>query len=188
MSNSPFAEYEPRPPAKPSESKLNYEIRPATEADLQSITDIILAREGGTSSIILDKLIGQLNEGLDRCCIIVAVYSNPVIGWARSVYFSPPPDSPVNVALEGWYLAGLMVNPSNCRQSIGINLTRHRLDWLSQRTNSIYYFANAQNTVTIELHEKLGFNELTRDFTFPGVTFSGEGIGILFSINLKARQ
>lgn len=188
INNSLFAEYEPRPPIKTGQSKVNYEIRPTTVADLQCITNLIHAREGGTPSKILDKLTQQLRDGHDRYCIIVAVSSNQVIGWARSAYFTPQPNSPSNIAPEGWYLAGLIVSPKYRRHSIGIALTRYRLEWLSQRASSIYYFANALNSVTIELHDKIGFKEVTRDFTFPGVTFSGEGIGILFSINLKARQ
>jgi len=58
------------------------------------------------------------------------------------------------------------------------------LNWIAQRDRYAYYFANAQNRVSIELHEQFGFMELTQDFTYPGVTFEG-GIGILFRVELK---
>jgi hypothetical protein len=32
---------------------------------------------------------------------------------------------------------------------------------------------------SVELHRRLGFEEVTRDFSFPGLTFEG-GKGILF--------
>ena len=48
-----------------------------------------------------------------------------------------------------------------------------------------YYVASAQNRVTIELHRQLGFVEVTRDFSFPNVTFTG-GVGILFEVDLTS--
>ena len=66
---------------------------------------------------------------------------------------------------------------------IGAALTRHRLKVLAEITSEVYYFANALNQPTIDLHAKLGFQELTTDFQLPGVIFSG-GTGHLFRLAL----
>ena len=71
------------------------------------------------------------------------------------------------------------------RRGIGIELTRQRLAWIGDRAGSAYYFANARNVPSIDLHAKLGFAESTRDFTFPGASFEG-GAGILFRVDLRA--
>lgn len=47
--------------------------------------------------------------------------------------------------------------------------------------------ANAQNLVTIDLHARLGFKEITREFTFPGVEFQG-GREVLFAADLTDRR
>ena len=66
-----------------------------------------------------------------------------------------------------------------------LELTRRRLGWIAGRgATEAYYFANAQNLASIDLHAKLGFVELTRDFHVPGATFAG-GVGILFRVQLK---
>ena len=56
-----------------------------------------------------------------------------------------------------------------------------RLAWVQQRANEVWYFANARNQASIDLHSKYGFVEVTRDFTAAGVTFdNGIGTGVLF--------
>ncbi len=46
---------------------------------------------------------------------------------------------------------------------------------------------NARNTASIELHERFGFEEITRRFSFPGLTFKG-GEGILFRLRLHRTE
>jgi hypothetical protein len=62
------------------------------------------------------------------------------------------------------------------RRGIAHALTRARLDRLAP---PVYYFANERNRASIDLHAPFGFQELTRDFWHPDVTFTGGG-GILF--------
>ena len=109
----------------------------------------------------------------------------PVSSDARRVrYFRPPDEAPPNVAPSGWYLSGLIVVPEYRCQGVGKSLIRARLDWIGEHDGWAYYFANAQNRVTINLHQQFGFVEVTRDFTYPGATFVG-GTGVLFRARLK---
>jgi hypothetical protein len=55
--------------------------------------------------------------------------------------------------------------------------------WISERASEAFYFANALNRPSIDLHARLGFVELTRDFSIPGASFVG-GCGILFRAEL----
>jgi 8-oxo-dGTP pyrophosphatase MutT (NUDIX family) len=54
---------------------------------------------------------------------------------------------------------------------------------LSRRTNEVWYFANAQNNSSLDLHATLGFVEVPRDFWFPDLTFDG-GEGVLSRASL----
>jgi L-amino acid N-acyltransferase YncA len=56
-----------------------------------------------------------------------------------------------------------------------------RLDWIRRRAAEAWFFANARNTASIALHRELGFEEVSRRFSFPGLTFDG-GDGILFRL------
>jgi len=106
-----------------------------------------------------------------------------MVGWAQVVPFQPSLEAPPNHAPEGWYFAGLLVRPEWRRLGIGASLTRKRLAGVSTKASQAYYFANSSNRASIALHKGLGFEELTRDFWFPGVTFTG-GEGVLFRVGL----
>jgi len=57
------------------------------------------------------------------------------------------------------------------------------MKWIAHRAIRAYYFVNARNLVSIEVHESFGFVEIARRFTFPGATFVG-GEAILFQAEL----
>ena len=87
----------------------------------------------------------------------------------------------------GWFLTGLVVAPAWRRRGIGAALTAHRLDWVRGRAEVVYYFANARNGATIDLHRRLGFEEVTREFAIPGVAFDG-GVGVLYWAQLRGAE
>jgi hypothetical protein len=91
----------------------------------------------------------------------------------------------VNVAPDGYYLVGLIVNPASRGQGIGAALTQARLSWIGDRATEASYFTNAHNQRSLRLHQRLGFQEITRDFVFPGVSFDG-GVGVLSCAKARA--
>ena len=70
------------------------------------------------------------------------------------------------------------------RAGVGRALTEARLAWIAERAERAYYFTNARNQTSLDLHRKLGFKELTRTFTGPGIAFDG-GQGVLDVIELR---
>ncbi|MCY1145276.1 GNAT family N-acetyltransferase [Actinoplanes sp. Pm04-4] len=108
----------------------------------------------------------------------VAEDAGQITGYARSTFWTRPPDAPANAAPSGWYLLGLVVAPEYRRRGIGRALTVARLSALASRTSEVWYFANARNQSSLDLHATLGFVEVTRDFWFPDLTFDG-GEGVL---------
>lgn len=105
-------------------------------------------------------------------------------GYGLAKLFEPPAGSPAKCAPAGWYLLGLGVRPERRRLGLGAELTRARLEWLSRRTDYVYYFANSANLASIALHASFGFGEVSRDFWYPEVSFAG-GEGVLFGADLR---
>jgi hypothetical protein len=62
---------------------------------------------------------------------------------------------------------------NSATSGLGERLTAARLGWVGQRATECWYFANARNWASRGLHAALGFQDVTRDFWFPGVTFDG---------------
>jgi predicted N-acetyltransferase YhbS len=133
-------------------------------------------RDGRPVEDWLKRYTIRLSGQSDGDLMVVAAAGEEVVGCGRVFNFHPPLDALANHAPEGWYLGDLLVRPGWRRASVGARLTRLRLDWIGERASEAYYFASSLNRATIALHARFGFIELTRDFWFPGVTFTGEGV------------
>jgi ribosomal protein S18 acetylase RimI-like enzyme len=178
-----FADYRPETPDR-KKTPDGLVIRRARVADLPAMAKIAARREGGTAatharSLERFRLVSRRGRGLLLCTRV----GPRVLGYAKVSRFTPGPGAPPNAAPPGWYLAGVLVDPEFRRRGVATALTRARLRWVAERAREVYYFANATNRVSIALHERFGFVEVTRDFWFPEVAFEG-GAGILFRCDL----
>ena len=54
-----------------------------------------------------------------RAHLLVASVPEGIVGYGKAGYFLPPEGSPSNMAPEGWFLDGLIVQPKHRRQGIG---------------------------------------------------------------------
>ncbi len=119
--------------------------------------------------------------------LVVAEVDDMIVGYGRAGVFEPEPDAAADTAPRGYYLTGVFVRLDQRRGGIGAALTQARLDWIGERADEAWFFANARNVASIELHLRFGFEEVTRRFSFPGLTFDG-GEGILFRLRLRATR
>jgi ribosomal protein S18 acetylase RimI-like enzyme len=183
---SKFAEFAPGARAGPRlGAPEGLVIRPGRPADLPALAAIAAEREGEPTAdwqARFERIFATTAAG--DSCLFVAALGETMVGYGKCAYFSPPTDSPPNVAPAGFYLTGVVVDPAFRRRGLGLELTRARLEWIRERGPIAYYFANERNRVTIELHRALGFVELTRDFSHPHVRFEG-GAGIFFGCDLR---
>ncbi len=163
---------------------MRFLIRPAVAADVPFCAAMLVVRDGGSLRARMDLFRQDLDDP-DRY-VTVAEVGGAVIGYGRTMRFQPEADAPAGVAPAGYYLSGLYVTPTWRRNGVGEALTRHRMAWVAERAPEVWYFANARNDTSIRLHQRLGFAEVTRDFVFPGVTFSN-GQGVLFRARLAGR-
>jgi len=156
-------------------------VRPATSDDIAACVSLALSHSGGEAEEWRVRLARELSD--PDCLVVVAVVAGEVVGYGRAAWFEPPPGAAANVAPSGYYLVGLVVAPEARRRGVGRALTEARLAWIESRATEAWYFANARNEASLELHRQLGFVEVTRSFSYPEVTFEG-GTGVLCKARL----
>jgi ribosomal protein S18 acetylase RimI-like enzyme len=147
-------------------------IRRAALADIEDCL-ALANREAEPPTDLADDL-GEADR-----LLLVAEHAGRIIGYGRIMYFRRAADAPADSVPTGYYLVGLVVDAACRRKGVGSGLTRARLVWISGRATEAWYFANARNAASIALHAQLGFREVTREFSFPGLSFDGNE-GILF--------
>ena len=176
-----FAEYMPEPEHRSPAPPGDLVLRAARAEDAPALARIAWERNGG----LLPDHEAEFARALSAPppapddLRVVALLGNEVAGYGRASRFAPAADAPPGAAPAGWYLFGVTVAPRFRRRGIARALTRARLDHIARHADRAYYFASALNRASIELHCEFGFVELTREFRFPGVSFTG-GTGILF--------
>jgi ribosomal protein S18 acetylase RimI-like enzyme len=162
-------------------------VRPGKPSDIEACVELAIlssAGEGvGTDAAFWYGALARDVEELERH-LVVAMSDNEIVGYARAHLFEPEPDAPSDRVPRGYYLLGLFVLPSHRRLGLGSTLTSARLRWIGERASEAWFFSNARNTASIELHGRLGFTEVTRSFSFPGLAFEG-GEGVLFRLQLQ---
>jgi MYXO-CTERM domain-containing protein len=152
-------------------------VRPARADDLAPHLALALSERAEGVAVARPRFERDLEE--TERCLFVATVDGAFAGYGRVARFEPPDDAPPNVAPAGVYLLGALVARRFRRRGIGRALTRARMAWALERADAVWYFANARNQASLRMHEHLGFEEVTRDFWFPRVTFPG-GSGVLF--------
>lgn len=159
--------------------------RYADDADIDRCVALALTVAPQRSTIRWrDSLLRDLDDPERR--LVVAESEGAIIGYGRARLFESEPQAPADSAPDGYYLIGILVDADRRRGGVGTALTRARLDWVRERADDAWFFANARNVASIELHRRFGFEEVTRQFSFPRATFDG-GEGILFRLRLRRR-
>lgn len=168
-----FAEFQSRPLGNVD---VMVEVDPMMPTDTEICAQLAADRECmdlGIWSNLFHRLLEDPSQ-----MVLVARLEQQVVGYGKASFLKPLQQGGWG-APEGWYLTGLVVDPKLRRRGVGRQLTQGRLESLAARgIHHVWYFANARNTVTLQLHRHLGFREVTRNFSIPGVTFWG-GVGVL---------
>lgn len=156
-----FAEYQPGV----ARQTVDVLIRPAETTDLTTCAELIVSRTGGAVEARRARLEADLRDP-DKYTVVAEV-GGEIAGYALVLGHKVSPDDPPTTAPDGYYLIGLIVAPAWRRHGIGDLLTTERMRWVAERADEVYYFANLKNGATLDLHQRFGFTEVTRDFTFP---------------------
>lgn len=173
-----FADYEPDRRGEPTPPGLT--VRAATLEDLPALAAIRAARDEMPVEAAMAVFARQLaSASAGRGLVIAALFGATPVAYGVVERLAVPG------LPEGWYLSGVVVAPSHRRRGIAACLTRARLDWVAARDRRAYYYTNARNQASVDLHAGFGFRELVRDLRVPGLTFSG-GVGLLFGVELAS--
>ena len=160
-------------------------IRQARDADVRGIARLVAARSGKrvaeTRSTIQSEFARMAVDPTPRKLLCVAESGGRIVGFGRATLVETARLSGSRGLEDGWYLMGVLVAPALRGRGVAWRLTDWRLRRIRARADQAFYFANARNQVSVALHRGFGFEELTREFAFPNVTFSG-GEGILFAL------
>lgn len=158
----PFAAYDPEGARAALPGLI---IRAAAFSDTPYIA-LIDAQENEALAKTYEPLIhGELERiasGELARYTAVAEAEGQVVGYSRCGLIEGAENLP-----DGWYLNGLKVKKAFRRRGIGEAMTTHRLDWLRERTQLVYYFTAEINPVSMDLHHKFGFEELERNVVVP---------------------
>ncbi|NNF05494.1 MAG: GNAT family N-acetyltransferase [Candidatus Eisenbacteria bacterium] len=175
-----FSKYQPDRPAA-SKSIDEWQVEPAQPGDMRAIAELTAERDGGDPVLYERLIVEKQNASPDPTHLFVARQHEGVVGYGR-VSFNRYESIPT-----GWYLAGLSVATDKRRFGIGRSLTEHRIEWVSRKADELFYFANSRNLASIDLHLSLGFREIVRGISVPGITFR-DGVGILYRLDLGTKS
>ena len=163
-----------RPPYEPDKHgrATHVDVRLATTDDIGAIALVDEAHGIGSVETLIPRIVAsfeRIAREKVRWYNWVASVKGEVVGYAICRYHAWSEKDGESGLPEGWYLAGLSVLPSHRRQGVGRALTEHRITWLSERTDVVYYTAAEVNRPSIELHEALGLVEVARGLvaSFP---------------------
>lgn len=176
-----FANYQPNEHGQRDDSIV---LRHAERRDAPGMARLCAERQGSNFTEALIRFERELaNPGLAGG-LFVAESENSILAYARALFITPPADAVPNHIPKGWYLGGVVVDPTWRRRGIGHRLTASRIAFLvTEGASELFFTVNSRNQASIDLHLEFGFREVTRDFTCPGVQFTG-GVGILFRLDL----
>ena len=173
-----FAAYEPAAHGVRAEVV----VEPLAARHLDACVALAVQREGGDPTAWRTALEGGLGA-TDRATF-VALVEGQLVGYSTVAWLAPGIGHPNSEAPDGWYLLGLIVDPSFRRMGVGRRLTAERLRWLHGRTDRVWYFVSSENQASIDLHTEFGFRLSVENLAFPGVDFTGTGL--LFGADLRS--
>ena len=117
------------------------------------------------------RVLAQIND--PATYVVVAVVDGTVVGRTMTMTWSGRADAP-----DGYYVAGVTVDPDFRRRGIGDRLIAALLTWIWRRTDRAWSVINARNGASLALHCGRGFAQVATGPTFAGISFTG-GSGVL---------
>lgn len=155
-------------------------VRTATLEDTEALARMSVREYGGSVARYDVNLTHELLEAEEdpEQLILTASLHGQIVGYARARCHRPPPEwrQRRDVAPDGWYLTGVLVDPLVRRMGVGALLTQARLEHIFTLADEVLYFTHQENVASIELHRRLGFQELGRGLRFAGAQLNNRHI------------
>ena len=165
-----MGEYADYLPDRPDGERFGADVvRKARPEDADTIIELTCARHNLEPQVVRPRIENEL-AGIERgdpSCVFVAQIGHHLVGFGRARQLQHARDGLPLALPEGWYLTGVIVDPTWRRRGLGELLTAARLEWIARRTDAAYYVASRENRASIALHERFGFHEIARGFAYP---------------------
>jgi ribosomal protein S18 acetylase RimI-like enzyme len=126
-------------------------IRPAVPDDLEAVNAVHAAcgRRAWDAA--------TLEPRADRYVAVAAV-GGTIVGVGKTHHQTDPDGE----APAGYYLGGVSVHPDHRRRGVGRAITRARIEWIWERSGTVYYFTDDDNAASMRMHADFGFEEIAR--------------------------
>ena len=177
-----YAVYDPQAPRLADQVPVGADaIRRAVPEDAPGIAALVAQRHGMPLERALDGVRREF-AGIaagNPWILLVADVDGGVVGFGRVRQVAPREGVP-----GGWYLMGIIVHRAYRRRGIGLHLTHRRLAWIRERSREAFYFANKENRASIDLHARLGFEQVSDEFEYERASFA-RGDGCLYRASLR---
>ncbi len=159
-----YARYEPEAPA---EEQAEARVRLALESDAAAIAQLYATRHGRPFDEVEPGVLKEIEyqvAGTWPHRVFVAAVGEDTAAYGRVRRVVPGADGQPEMLPDGWYLMGVIVDPTLRRRGIALALGRHRLAWVAKRADEAYCFTNRKNHAALDLHRKLGFQPVELEF------------------------
>jgi hypothetical protein len=151
-------------------------VREAHDEDVGACAVLAAAERADDPALARARF--QADLAMPRRRLFVATVEGCFAGFGRTTHFIPPPGAPSNVAPEGYYVVGLLVDPVGAEGAWASPSRGHGWRGRSSALRKSGFLPTPATARRSTYTPGSGSSGVTRDFAFPGVSFDG-GVGVL---------
>ena len=155
------------------ESLDNIAIRTARLEDAEVVAKLHGLEKATPLSVFIELFRSEFSNCAnhpEEKTYFLAFSGHDLVGYAGARFYRQLSDENMygttDLLPDGWYLRGIKTHPDWRRRGLAKVMTLKRLEWLSLRADHSFVFLDDENKVTLPMYFELGFEEVSRGWTF----------------------